>query len=57
MEEKVYTVKEVCKLLKVTRQTLSKLERNGTLLPFRIGINIRYRKEDIDEIIKGENNE
>jgi len=49
--QEIYSISEVCKLFKLTRQTMYKLEKQGILVPIRIGKIRRYRKEDIDKII------
>ena len=51
---KLYTIKQVTEYFKLTRQTLNKLEKQGKLVPVRIGSSIRYKKSDIEKILSGQ---
>lgn len=47
-------VSEVKKMLGVSPQTLWRWQKNGYLVPFKIGRERYYRKSDIDKILNGE---
>lgn len=47
IEDEYLTRKQVSKLLKVSRQTLSNWNKSGVLKAIRIGTRVRYKKEDI----------
>jgi len=49
--EKNLTTYEVCKLLNVTRQTLSRWEKQGVLIPNRIGRKVLYNEIDVKKNI------
>lgn len=38
--------------LKVSRKTLYRWEQEGLLVPFRIGVNVRYREADVEALIE-----
>lgn len=46
----LFTRKETAKLLSVTLGTLKNWEKAKLLVPIRIGINVRYKSQDLDEI-------
>lgn len=48
MEAETLTVQEVAKYLRVSRQTIYTMIRNGKLPHFRIGNKVRFKKADID---------
>lgn len=50
----LYTLKEVCELLKVHPQTMRQWDRKGVLKAVRVGIrgDRRYRKEDIANLMR-----
>ena len=54
MTKKLYTAKQACEALQVTRQTLRNWEKRGTITPVRIGGVVRY---DLAEINESENND
>ena len=64
-KEELLTVKEATEFLKVTRQTLYKLRKEGELKAIKIGSKILFRLSDLTELInnnveninKGEKNE
>lgn len=45
-----YTVAQVTKMLKVTRQTLNAWDKSGYLCKVTIGRSVRYPKSEIDRI-------
>ena len=45
--------KAVCKLLKITLPTLSKLQNEGKLKALIVGGSYRYYKKDIDNFLQG----
>lgn len=49
----ILTKQETADLMKVSRKTLDRWERDGILVPFRIGVNVRYRREDVETLIAG----
>lgn len=46
------TVQEVAKLLRMSRQTIYNLTREGTIPHFRIGNKVRYNRADIDALMQ-----
>ena len=54
--EKIYTVKEICELFRITRQTLYRQQRRGLIKSFRIGKNIRFTEEEVSRIKSGVEN-
>ncbi|MBP7497351.1 MAG: helix-turn-helix domain-containing protein [Bacteroidales bacterium] len=50
--DELFTINEVAKLLKVTRQTIDSYMKKGLLKPLRIGSAIRFHKKDIDNFMK-----
>lgn len=51
-ESEYLTVKEVGKLLSVSRVTLNTWGKNGKLKPVSMGRNLRYRKSDVNNLMK-----
>ena len=49
----ILTKQETADLLKVSRKTLDRWERDGILVPFRIGVNVRYLRDDVETLIAG----
>lgn len=50
--DKLFTASEACEILRCSRPTLHRWKKNG-IIPFvNIGGNIRYRKSDIEKILK-----
>lgn len=47
----ILTKQETADLLSVSLKTLNRWEKDGILVPFRIGVNVRYRRADIEELI------
>lgn len=47
------TVPEVMQTFKVSRKTLERWEKDGILIPLRIGVNVRYREADVRALIDG----
>lgn len=47
----ILTRQETAALFKVSVRTLERWEEAGTLVPFRIGKNVRYRREDVDGLL------
>ena len=46
------TVQEVAKLLRMSRQTIYNLTREGAIPHFRIGTKVRFNRADIDVLMK-----
>lgn len=49
--EKLYTVKEACELLKLTRQTLWNYCKEGKIEVVKIGTNIRIKESELKKLI------
>lgn len=47
-----YTVEEVAEALKLHPYTIRRLSREGKIPAFKFGGQWRYKKEDIDSVIK-----
>ena len=45
------TIKEVCKILKISRWTVTKLVENGELKAHMVSKNYRFKCDDIDNMI------
>lgn len=52
-ELKVYSIKEVADILKVSRRTIYNYMDNGTLKGVKIGKHIRFTPEEIKALIYG----
>jgi excisionase family DNA binding protein len=52
--EQLLTVPEVCALLRVSRMTLNRWARNGTLEPLHVGRGVRYELTAIVDFIHGD---
>lgn len=50
-EEKLYNTQEACELLRCSKPTLHRWKQEGIIPHVRIGVNIRYRKSDLDKLI------
>jgi excisionase family DNA binding protein len=50
METSPLTVDEVAKILRVSRQTIYVLCREGKLPHFKVGTKLRFKKSDIEAI-------
>lgn len=48
------TIAETCKLLKTSDKTLTELERDGILVPFRHGRLVRYDRRKVAALLAGE---
>jgi excisionase family DNA binding protein len=46
------TRREAARLLAVTERHLQNLERDGLFKPVRLGTAVRYRRCDVDELLK-----
>jgi excisionase family DNA binding protein len=53
-EDELLTVEEAMAMLKVSRTSIWRWERQGVLKPIKLGRFVRYRKSDIDNMIKRE---
>jgi excisionase family DNA binding protein len=51
-EEIVYTIPEVCKLLKVSDDTIRRLIKSGELEAVKIGNQWRIKKASVDNLLK-----
>ena len=48
---KLYTTEEACKILRCSKPTLHRWKKEG-IIPFvRIGVNIRYKESDINNLL------
>lgn len=54
VRDMVYTVEQVAEILQVSVQTVRKLIREKKLKSFRVGTQIRVRKEDLDLYMSGQ---
>lgn len=52
-EEELLTVDEAMAMLKVSRTSCWRWERQGILRPVKIGRFVRYRKSDVTNLIEG----
>ncbi len=52
MAEPALTIKELAKYLNVTERTIYNLLERGELPGFKVGVNWRFRREDIDKWIE-----
>ncbi|CQR44396.1 conserved hypothetical protein [Thiomonas sp. CB3] len=50
---KLYTAQEVIDHLKISRQTLWRLEKRGQLVPLRYVRDLRFKGEDIQKLAGG----
>ena len=50
--DQILTVWEVAELLRITRQTVYRLAREGKIPAFRIGTDWRFRRDAIDRFMK-----
>ncbi len=50
----VYTVEQVAEILQVSVQTVRKLIKEKQLKAFRVGMQLRIRKEDLDRYMSGQ---
>ena len=48
MQDSTLTVDEVTKILRVSRQTIYVLCREGKLPHFKVGTKLRFKKQDIE---------
>ncbi len=51
-EERLMTIAEVTDCLKVSRQSLHRWKEKGILVPVKLGDLVRYRKSDVDRIMR-----
>lgn len=53
LSDELLTVNETCKLLKISRPTLLKLMRKGSIKGFKIGKRVwRIRRSEVEEYIE-----
>ena len=55
VNDKIMTVEEVAKYLRVHFQTVLKLLREGTIKAQKVGRSWRILKSEVDKYLKGEN--
>ncbi len=48
----MYTKKEVADMLKINQRTLDRLVATGRIIPTKIGRQVRFTEESINELIK-----
>jgi excisionase family DNA binding protein len=48
----MYTKKEVSDMLKVNRRTLDRLVATGRIIPTRIGRQVRFTEESVNDLIR-----
>ncbi len=53
--EKLLTVKELMKILQVSKNTTYRLDNSGETPLFKVGGNIRVRLSDLERYLGGEN--
>lgn len=53
--DKLLSRAEVCKLLRISLPTLSKLQKDGKLKFIILGGSYRYRKKDVEKILNSSN--
>ena len=54
MPDDFLTIREVADLLKVSDKTVRRLEARGELPGFRVGAQVRFRREDIDAWVEAQ---
>ncbi|MEI6144326.1 MAG: helix-turn-helix domain-containing protein [Candidatus Berkelbacteria bacterium] len=52
MEYKFITVEEVANILNVTKMTIYRYIKKGTISAYKVGRDYRIKKEDFDDFIK-----
>ena len=52
-EEEFLTVKEVAEWLRLTPRTIYSWVKQGRLKVYHVGEQLRFRREDIDALLKG----
>lgn len=52
MESKFMTVKEVAELLQLNRMTIYRYIRAGKLTAYKVGKDLRIKKEDFDKFLE-----
>ena len=53
--DKVYTCKEVTKILKISKATFYNWVKAGKLHTIKIGYSVRVTGEELERLLKGEN--
>lgn len=51
-DDKLYTRKEVAKILKLSLPTLDERTKDGTIKAYRIGGNVRYKHSDVQKSLQ-----
>ncbi len=51
-DEKLLTLKETCKLLRVSRSTLFRLVKRGEITARKVGSSLRFYESDIKSAVK-----
>lgn len=54
MADDLLTTEEVADLLRVSRQTLWRWRKDGTLPARKVGALVRYRRSDVDALLDGD---
>jgi excisionase family DNA binding protein len=53
--EKLYTIKEVCEMMKISRATLYRIIQKHNLLPVKIGGNVRFKESELNRFLSSLN--
>ena len=53
--EKLYTIKEACEILKVSRATLYRIIGKQDLLPVKVGGSVRFKESELNRFIESLN--
>lgn len=51
-DERLFTLKEACEYLKVSRSTVLRLIQRGELKDYKVGSLLRFYKRDLDRVVK-----
>jgi excisionase family DNA binding protein len=54
VQQMAYTLEEVADILRVSVSTVRNLIKQKKLKAFRVGIQLRVRKEDLDQFMSGQ---
>lgn len=51
-EDVMMSIKEVTKYLKISRQTLHTLTKQGLIPVYKVGRSVRYKRSEVEEYLK-----